>query len=70
LSPKDVYNPGIASKTRENAICKAFMELNCQLYVGFYKETTQGLSLENSFETPGALRPFCFRGALFFTSDG
>lgn len=60
LCPKDVYNPGIVSKTRECAICKAFMELNCQLYVGFYKEATQVVSLEKSFEMPGVLRPFQF----------
>lgn len=60
LCPKDVYNPDIISKTRENAICNALMELNCQLYVGFYKETTQVVSLEKSFEVPGVLRLFWF----------
>lgn len=49
LCPKDVYNPGIISKTRQNAICRAFVELNCQLYGGFYKETARAVSLKTSF---------------------
>lgn len=66
LRPKDVYNPSIISKTRENALCKVFMELNCQLCVGFCKETTQVVSLEKSFEMPGLLRPFWFPQRCWF----
>lgn len=58
LCPTYLY-PDIVSKTRENILCKAFMSLNCQWYVGFYKETTQMVSLEKSFGMPGVLRPIC-----------